>query len=97
MSRRAGSGAKGPGYGMGYGAGSDPGLGMRSGMGTSGRSDGGGGDEGMESLLPEGFMDDPSGASAGKAPEKTIERTDFEVHIVFTPQKPGEKKADEKK
>jgi hypothetical protein len=35
-------------------------------------------------------MDDPSGNL--KAPEKTIERTDFEIHIVFTPKKPEEKK-----
>jgi len=49
-------------------------------------------------MLPEGFMDDPSSSSAGvKPPEKTIERTDFEIHIVFTPKKPGEKKDEAKK
>ena len=80
------------------------GRGGRGGMiDSSGRGggsmEGGIGDERMEEMLPEGFMDDPSGASAGaaKPPEKTIQRTDFEIHIVFTPKKPGEKKDETKK
>jgi type IV pilus assembly protein PilM len=68
--------------------------------GRSGREgmEGGFGDERLEEMLPEGFMDDSSGSpGATKAPEKTIERTDFEIHVVFTPKKPGEKKDEAKK
>lgn len=76
------------------------GMGLDSSGMRGGRSDmeGGFGDERMEEMLPEGFMDDTSGSpGATKVPEKTIERTDFEIHIVFTPKKPGEKKDEAKK
>ena len=100
MQGRAGSG-----YGSmsGYGGGGgrrgrmagmlEGGFGGRE--GNTGRE--GFGDQRMEEMMPEGFMDDSSGAGPGATrPEKTIERTDFEIHIVFTPTKPDAKK-DEKK
>jgi type IV pilus assembly protein PilM len=79
----------------GSGGGNYPGGGGRGGGMTGGGGALGGGMEGMEEFLPEGFMEDSGGASAKQ--EKTIQRTDFEIHIVFTPKKPDEKKADEKK
>jgi len=85
--RGAGAMSGGERMGMQHGKGGREGMGMRP----------GGGDEGAEEFLPPGFMDDPSGASGSARPEKTIERTDFEIHVVFSPKKPDDKKPDEKK
>jgi type IV pilus assembly protein PilM len=103
-----GGGPSNFGSGSGYGGamgGSEASMsGGRGGRGGGGMASMMGGMEGAgmsggmdEFFMPGGFLGGESGfPGADKAPEKTIERTDFEIHIVWTPKKPddqgGEKK-----
>jgi len=69
------------------------GMMLPDGGGREGPMRSSGGDDHLEDILPDGFMEDSSGMSgANKPPEKTIERTDFEIHIVFSPKKQGDAK-----